>query len=127
MKKAAKILFIVGTVYSWLAVLGFVISGVVYLIGGLNVDILRQVLEENSGSADISVEALQIIALVCAVLFFLCAVIAVVGAIISHKCLKNVEEENFNKGLNIAGIVFGALISTPTLVGAILAMIANKK
>ena len=135
MKKVSKILFLVGGIDSLVSSFALLVMGVLFIVFGSPAmtatlqEWLQKGIEAGTASTDASsVEQAVMIMQVCfmstGVMFVCMTGIAVAGGILS---LKTFKEEQPRLPLLVANVVFGVMINTITLVGAIFGLIVDGK
>ena len=135
MKKVSKILFLVGGIDSLVSSIALLVMGVLFIVFGSPAmtatlqEWLQKGIEAGTASTDASsVEQAVMIMQVCfmstGVMFVCMTGIAVAGGILSLKAFK---EEQPRLPLLVANVVFGVMINTITLVGAIFGLIVDGK
>ena len=123
MRKASRILFLVGAIVAIVAAVGYLIAGLLLVI----LPNVPEIIEAVRESADPSVtdEQLEAARVALTINGVFCLLGVPVCGVNSFFAFKAHFAEKPSKALNVLNIVFGALSVEINLVGAIFALIAN--
>ena len=119
MRKASRILFLVGAIVAIVAAVGYLIAGLVLVIVP-NVDAFIEAASKEMTAQEL--EAVQAAMIINGVFFLLGVPFCGLSSFFAFKAH---FQERPSKALNVLNIVFGALSIEVNLVGAIFALIAD--
>ena len=131
LKKVSEVFLILGEIFSFVYMAGFIIAAVVFFIGGSPVchDLIVKLIEEgniNSSFAGTPEEVaiyVQIVLISTGITFVIWAVLTLVNALVAMKARKNPS-----KGAYIANIILGLLSCVElNLIGGIFGLIVGDK
>ena len=126
MRKASKIIFLVAGILSIVCAVGYLVTGLVYVIlpnTDVWAEVCNEIMKDNPSLKPADMEAIKTIVVTCGVLFLISVAFAGVNSFFSFKAWK---QEKPSKALNVLNIVFGVLSGViVNIVAAIFAFVAN--